>query len=321
MKKLFLSLMLVAGLATCFTSCDGNQNENESTDHSQTFTLGETSYHVDNAISILNIQYQGSDVYNAIILSEGNLIGDEGAEGEGVIIIFKGDITAGSFTLSDASETYPKYFIGEISVDDVVDFANNINPETYQNSGSAYMASTGTLTIEDADTKYIFTTDGIEVNQYDVDANGNPVIVETKTSSIDFEGKTEDFTLATVEPESMLNESPIVTAGLTSFSYAIFNSDYLVFFSEDGKMFGLISYASWQGNIPQGQITVDSAHPLLYLDLNEIDEIDASVLIDNLTTEGTVNIAKEGDMYVVDIVSGDNNLHYKGTLPQFDFFF
>ena len=308
MKKLFLSLMLIAGLATCFTSCDGNQNNNESTDHTQTFTLGEESYHVDNAISILNIQYQGSDVYNTIILSEGSLIGD-GAEGQGVTIIFNGDIETGTYEFSADENVYPKYFVGAVDVENIIEF----NIEDYEDNEDAYMATTGTMTIEIVEGKYIITTDGIEVINYKDNT--------TETSSVDFEGTTQDFRLATVEQESVLNDSPVVTAGLTHISYAVFNSEFLVFFNEAGEMFGLISFTSWNGNIPEGQITVNNNQPLLYLNLNEIDDIDASVLIDNLTTTGTVNIAKEGDMYIVDIQSGENNLHYKGTLPQFDFFF
>ena len=310
MKKLFLSLMLIAGLATCFTSCDNNQNNNESTDHTQTFTLGEESYHVDNAISILNIQYHGSDVYNTIILSQGSLIGNSGVDGQGVIIIFKGDIETGTYELSADEETYPKYFVNEIDIEDIVEF----NIENYEQNEEAYMATTGSMTIELVDGKYIITTDGIEVVNYKDNT--------TETSSVDFEGTTQDFTLATVEEESVLNESPVVTAGITHITYEpIIDSDFLVFFNEAGEMFGLISYNSWHGNIPEGQITVDNAHPLLHLNLNEIEEFNASVIIENLTTEGTINIAKDGEMYIVDIQSGENNLHYKGTLPQFDFFF
>ncbi|MBQ2499201.1 MAG: hypothetical protein II523_04215, partial [Bacteroidales bacterium] len=66
MKKVFFSLMLAAALAFGFTSCDKTTTTSDT--HSQTFTLGETSYPVDNVVTIENIQSDGSDVYNAILL-------------------------------------------------------------------------------------------------------------------------------------------------------------------------------------------------------------------------------------------------------------
>ena len=309
MKKLFLSLMLIAGFATGFTSCDDNKTNEENTTHSQTFTLGETSYHVDNAISILNIQYQGSDAYNTIILSEGDMIEEEGGEGHGVIIIFDDDITTGTYEFSDDETSYPKYFIAQVNIEDIVNF----DPANYEDNEDAYMAISGAMTIEEVDGKYVITTDGIEVRNYKDDT--------TETSSVDYEGATHDFTLATVDPESEINGSPIVTAGLTSPSYEAISGNLLAFFSEDGKLFGLISFDSWNGTIPEGTITVDGINPLLYLDFAEIEEVNASVLLSHLLYSGTVNIEKEGDMYIVDIQSGNNTLHYKGTLPYFDFFF
>ena len=59
------------------------------------------------------------------------------------------------------------------------------------------MATAGTMTIEIVEGKYIITTDGIEVINYKDNT--------TETSSIDFEGTTQDFRLATVEQESVLN--------------------------------------------------------------------------------------------------------------------
>ena len=304
--------MLVAGFAISFTSCDDNQNSNnESTTHSQTFTLGEETFDIDNAISVLNIQDEEStDVYNTIILSEGSLTGDSG-EGEGVIILFKGDILAGTYNLSNEEASYPKYFVTEVSFEDIVNF----DIDDFEANGDIFMAYTGALTIEENDGRYVITTDGIEVRNFELE----PTVA---TSSVDYEGGTRVFELATVAEESTLNGSPILTAGRTNYTYQQISAlDLIVFFSEDGKMYGIVSLSSLGTEIPEGVLPLNLTCQLMYIDLTTVEEINEEVIFDSMTTDGTVNIAKEGIYYIVDIVSGDNEMHYKGTIPHFDFIF
>ena len=309
MKKLFLSLMLVAGLAAGFTSCN---QKNESDTHSQTFTLGETSYHVDNAITIQNIQYQGSDVYNTIVLSQGQLIGETGGEGQGVVILFKGDIAAGTYALSADDNAYPKYFVAEVSIEDIVNF----DIENYEDNENSYMAFTGSITIDDANGKYVITTDGIEVNQYEFDENGNPVIVETATSSVDFEGTTIDFVLATVV-EGDLNGEEIVTAGTTNITLMFVDFNVACFITEEGNFIGFESTESFANGLPVGEFT-NSDYPIIMVQAMDIQTVKTA-------SEGTINIARdENNYYTIDITAvidgTEYTMHYVGTMPQFDFF-
>ena len=301
MKKLFLSLMLVAGLAAGFTSCD--KQDNESTDHAQAFTLGETSYHVDNAITIQNIQYEGSDIYNAIVLSTGNMIGETGGEGQGVVMLFKGNITAGTYTMSASENAYPKYFFTEVSIEDIVAF----DPENFEDNGAAYMAIAGAFTLEDNDGKYVITTDGIEVRNC-----GDETIIET--SSVDFEGYTEDFVLATVV-EGNLNGEDIVTAGTTGITVMIMNFNVACFITEEGNFIGFESTDSFASGLPVGEFT-NSQYPIILVEAMDIETLKPA-------SDGTITIAKDDDYYTIDItatINGtDYTMHYVGTMPYVDF--
>ena len=306
MKKLFLALTLVAAIATCFVSCQKNTSESEN--HSQTFTLGETEFNIDNAISILNIQYQGSEVYNTIILSQGRLISQSSGEGQGVVIVFKGDITAGTYTMSADEDTYPKYFITQVGVEDIVNF----DLDNIENNEDAYMAINGTLNIEIVEDKYVITTDSIEVINYKDDSLEN--------SSIDFEGTTDDFVLATVGPGSTLSHEemvePIVTAGKTTISIPfIFTYNVACFITEEGNFIGFRSDNSLNDGLPIGTFT-NSDYPIIYtqgMDITTIKDADA----------GTISISGNEGWYSVNIWAMINDteytLHYNGTVPYFDF--
>ena len=308
MKKLFLALMLVAAVTAGFMSCD--KNTTDSDNHSQTFTLGETEFSIDNAISILNIQYQGSDVYNTIILSHGNMIGETGGEGQGVVIIFKGDITTGTYAMSDEEEAYPKYFIGQVGVEDIVNF----DIENYENNEDAYMAITGAFTLEDVDGKYVITTDGIEVVNY----KDNTL----ETSSVDFEGATDDFVLATVIEGTLNHEGtaePIVTAGTTHINIELLflqiNYDLACFITEEGNFIGFSTEGSFSEGLPVGVFTKDD-YPILFVDAMDISTVKEA-------SEGTISVTKNGEWYTVNINAVIDDvaytLHYYGTVPYFDF--
>ena len=308
MKKLFLALMLVAVVAAGFMGCEKNTSDSEN--HSQTFTLGETEFAIDNAISILNIQYQGSDVYNTIILSHGNMIGETGGEGQGVVILFKGDITTGTYYMSEEEEAYPKYFIGQVGIEDIVNF----DIENYENNEDAYMAITGSFTLEDVDGKYVITTDGIEVINY----KDNTL----EASSVDFEGETNDFVLATVLEGTLNHEEmvePIVTAGTTHINLELLGivliDDYVAcFITEEGNFIGFKSDHSL-ADVPVGTFTNDD-YTIIYAEGMDITNIkDAS--------EGEISITESEGWYTVNIHATINDieytLHYVGTIPNFDF--
>ena len=300
MKKVFFSLMLFAALAFGFTSCDKTTSESDT--HSQTFTLGETSYDINNAITIENIQYDGSQIYNAIVLSNGQIVGN-GGNGQGIVIVFRGDILAGTYTMSydplNPEVSFPKYFFAELDVEDIVNF--NINDLMEQDG--VYVAESGSFTLEVNDNIYTLTTDGIEVtNVKDL------AIVET--SSVDYEGSMLRYTLATVD-EGNINGDNIVTAGATKFTYLMMEMKVVCFITETGNMLGYV----YQGNtIPTG--TFNNASLIYVNGMNINGGLQAG--------QGTINIEKNGDVYTVDItdatIGGENYaMHYVGTLPFFEF--
>ena len=305
MKKVFFSLMLVAALAFCFTSCDKKTAESET--HSQTFTLGETSYPVDNVITIENIQYEGSDVYNAIVLYTGKLIGDTGGEGKGVTIVFKGDINAGTYNLSDNDDYYPKYVFADVSINDIVNF------DIWELADDdAYMATSGSFTLENTDGGYVVTTSGIEVEN-----TLDPSIVET--SSVDYEGASAIYTLATVQ-EGNLNDGDsdanIVTAGTTKYTLMIVETNVACFITDSGDIIGFTSMQSFADGVPVGQYT-NSDYPIIQVNITDLEHFHPA-------TSGSITVAKDGDVYTIEITDAEidgktYNMHYVGTLPYFNF--
>ena len=300
MKKLFLSLMLVASVAAGFTSCKKDTPTSET--HSQTFTLGETSYDIDNVVTIENIQYNGSQIYNAIVLSQGEMIGNSGGEGKGIVIVFRGDITAGTHSLTfnheDPTANFPIYAYAELEVEDVVNF--NIYDLMAQDG--VYAANSGSFTLEISGDNYTITTSNIEVENVKDASN-------VKTSSTDYEGGSAKYVLATVQ-EGDINGVNIVTAGATKFTYIV-EQKVLCFITETAD---LIGYFYQGGSIPTG--TINNATLVYASGMNVNNGIQVG--------QGSITIEKNEDVYTVDIPSVTINgtqytLHYVGTMPSFDF--
>jgi hypothetical protein len=298
--------MLVAALALGFTSCDKKTTESET--HSQTFTLGGTSYPVDNVVTIENIQYNGSDVYNAIVLYTGKLIGDTGGECKGVTIIFKGNINAGTYNLSTDDNYYPKYVFADVSINNIINF----NIFELLDNDNAYLATSGSFTLENTGDGYTVTTSGIEVeNTWD------PSIVET--SSVDYEGASTTYRLATVQ-EGTLNDGDtdanVVTAGTTKYTLMIVETNVAGFITDSGDMIGFTSVTqSFADGVPVGQYT-NSTFPIIQVNITDIEH-------PKFATSGSISVAKDGDVYTIDItdaaINGKTyNMHYVGTLPYFN---
>lgn len=305
MKKVFFSLMLAAALALGFTSCDKKTTESET--HSQTFTLGGTSYPVDNVVTIENIQSDGSDVYNAILLYTGKLIGDTGGECKGVTIIFKGDIIDGTYNLSGNDNYFPKYVFADVSINDIINF------DIWELADDdAYIATSGSFTLENTGDGYTVTTSSVEVeNTWD------PSIVET--SSVDYEGASATYRLATVQ-EGTLNDGEsdanIVTAGTTKYTLMIVETNVACFITDSGDMIGFTSaQQSFTDGVPVGQYT-NSTFPIIQVNITDIEH-------PKFATSGSISVAKDGDVYTIDItdaaINGKTyNMHYVGTLPFFN---
>lgn len=304
MKKVFFSLMLAAALAFGFTSCDKTTTTSDT--HSQTFTLGETSYPVDNVVTIENIQSDGSDVYNAILLYTGKLIGDTGGECKGVTIIFKGDIIDGTYNLSGDDNYFPKYVFADVSINNIINF------DIWELADdNAYIATSGSFTLENTDDGYVVTTSSIEVeNTWD------PSIVET--SSVDYEGASATYRLATVQ-EGTLNDGEadvnVVTAGTTKYTLMIVETNVACFITDSGDMIGFTSMQSLADGVPEGQYT-NSDYPIIQVNIMDLEHFHPA-------TSGSISVAKDGDVYTIDItdaaINGKTyNMHYVGTLPYFN---
>lgn len=304
MKKVFFSLMLAATLAFGFTSCDKTTTTSDT--HSQTFTLGETSYPVDNVVTIENIQSDGSDVYNAILLYTGKLIGDTGGECKGVTIIFKGDIIDGTYNLSGDDNYFPKYVFADVSINNIINF------DIWELADdNAYIATSGSFTLENTDDGYVVTTSSIEVeNTWD------PSIVET--SSVDYEGASATYRLATVQ-EGTLNDGEadanVVTAGTTKYTLMIVETNVACFITDSGDMIGFTSMQSFADGVPEGQYT-NSDYPIIQVNIMDLEHFHPA-------TSGSISVAKDGDVYTIDItdaaINGKTyNMHYVGTLPYFN---
>ncbi len=304
MKKLFLSLMLVAAVAAGFVGCKKNASESET--HTQTFALGETSYDIEHAITIENIQYQGSQIYNAIVVYTGKLVGQSGGEGKGVAILFKGDISAGTHSLSANDEDYPKYIFADLSVTDIVNF----DITQLLDNDEAYIATSGSLTLAISDGTYTITTSGIEVENAS-DPNN------TETSSVDYEGSVARYILATVD-EGTINDDNIVTAGSTSLDLLFGKTEIVAFISDKADMIGFTSSTPFTDGIPTGEFTYHD-YPIIYMQGMNLNAFKSA-------KSGNITISKDGEKYTIDItdvefngVEGVFTLHYIGTMPIFDF--
>lgn len=302
MKKVFFSLMLIAALVFGFTSCEKKTSESDT--HSQTFTLGETTYDINNVITIENLKYEGNDVYNAIVLSQSQSNGSTSGEGKGIVIIFKGNINSGTYTFTGNEDSYPQYVFADITIEDIVTFdISNLDDQ------EGYYAISGSLTLAiDSDT-YTITTDGIEVEYLK-----DPAIVET--SSVDYEGGVTKYTLAEVV-EGNFNEDNIVTAGTTKYNIMFIETQIVAFITEEGDMVGFTSTTPFTNGIPTGEFT-NNDYPIILIEDMDINSM-------KFASSGNIVISKEGDYYTIDItnvnfngLTGTSTLHYVGTMPYFD---
>ena len=96
MKKVFLSLMLLCGLALISTSCNKNNNSNVTPEvQAGAMTVGNNT---DNIVTAKAVKYGQK---NAIVLASKEMTA---AKNEGIAIIFNGEITPGTYTMGDNSK-------------------------------------------------------------------------------------------------------------------------------------------------------------------------------------------------------------------------
>ena len=307
MKKLFLTFMLVAAVATSFLGC--RKTTNDSDTHTQKYTLGATSYDIKNAVTIENI-HGSVNTYNAIVLSQSEYVGDYGSNGKAAVIVFQGGFTSGTHNLvydpEHPTDHFPMYLIAELEVDNIVNFCI----DSLLNQADVYVADAGSFTLEMDQNTFTVTTTGIQVKK----AND---LTQTTTSSVDFEDNMLRYVLATVE-EGNFNGTSIATAGTTKLN--IFSTPYYVvaFITTNGDLIGFISETSFDNGIPVGTYS-SSDNSIIY-----VQGMSLSTL--KFASSGSISVARNGDTYTINMtglsiegISGTPTMHYVGTMPNFDF--
>jgi len=157
-----LIIMVVAMVATCFMCCERTTIDSDT--HTQKFTIGSDTYDIKNAFTIESIKDSGM-VYNAIVLSQSEDVGSSGSRTKGVIIVFRGDITPGSYNLfydpQEPSANFPMYLVTELNMDNVVNFSL----ENLMNQSEVYIADNGSFTLSINQDKYTVTATNIQVKK------------------------------------------------------------------------------------------------------------------------------------------------------------
>ena len=307
MKKLFLTFVLVAAVATSFVSCKKTTTDSDT--HTQKFTLGTTSFDINNALTIESIQDSGL-IYNAIVLSQGEYVGVLGSKAKGAIIVFRGDFTPGThnivFDPQQPLAHFPMYLIAEHEVDNIINFSL----DSLMNQSDVYVADNGSFTLEMDQDQFTVTTSNIEVKNV-------KDLTQVSTSSVDFEGNMLRYVLSTVE-EGDFNGTNLVTAGRTKLE--IFSTPYSVaaFITANGDLIGFISETSFDNGIPEGTYSSND-NSIIYVQGMSLKTL-------KFATSGEASITRNGDTYTVDMtglaidgISGTPTMHYVGTMPNFDF--
>ena len=308
MKRLILTFMLVAAVATSFMSCDRTTTDSDT--HTQKFTLGTASYDIKNAVTIENIKDSVGQIYNAIMLSQTESVGYLGSQTKCVIIVFKGNFTPGTHNLAfdpeHPTDHFPMYLVAENSVDNIVNFSLN----NLLNQADVYAASNGSFTLTMNQNKFTVTTTNIGVKNVK-----SPT--DAMSSSVDFEDNMLRYILSTVV-EGNFNGTNIVTAGRTVLNILSSPTNVAAFITENGDLIGFLSSTSFENGIPVG-VYLSNDYPIIYL-----QDMNLSTL--KSASSGEISVARNGDIYAINMtnlafndIPGTPTLHYVGTMPKFDF--
>jgi len=307
MKKLFLTIMLVAAVATSFMGCKKTTTDSDT--HAQKFTLGTTEFDINNAIAIERIQDSGL-IYNAIVLAQGEYVGSLGSRVKGAVIVFRGDFTPGTYNLVFDPEQplahFPMYIIAEHEQENIINFSL----QNLMNQADVYVADNGSFTLAMYQDQFTVTATDIQVKKVQD-------LTQTTTSSVDYEGDMLRYVLSTVE-EGDFNGTNLVTAGRTKLN--IFSTPYHVaaFITANGDLIGFISATSFDDGIPEGTYSSDD-NSIIYVQGMSLQTL-------KFASSGEATVARNGDTYTIDMtglaidgLSGTPTMHYVGTMPNFDF--
>ena len=244
MRKVFLSLMLLCGLAMISTSCkDNNSNNNNVTPEVQAgaMTVGNNT---DNIVTAKTIKYGQK---NAIVLASKEMTA---ADNEGIAIIFNGNIVPGTYTMGNNTKDpvptvvgFHEFNLGELP------FIMGADTLFY---GDTYYWMNGLLSVTESNGIYtVVLSQSMGTN-----ANG-----QTMQLALNFSGTLPPYTFDVNNKFKIKNiESPIGLAGITALnglSSLGLDVKSMLFMSSDRKRFFIVSYLG-------GQV-VDGEYNLGYL--------------------------------------------------------
>ena len=233
MRKVFLSLMLLCGLAMISTSCkDNNSNNNNVTPEVQAgaMTVGNNT---DNIVTAKTIKYGQK---NAIVLASKEMTA---ADNEGIAIIFNGNIVPGTYTMGNNTKDpvptvvgFHEFNLGELP------FIMGADTLFY---GDTYYWMNGLLSVTENNGTYtVVLSQSMGTN-----ANG-----QTMQLALNFSGTLPPYTFDANNKFKIKNiESPIGLAGITALnglSSLGLDVKSMLFMSSDRKRFFIVSYLGGQ---------------------------------------------------------------------------
>lgn len=234
MRKVFLSLMLLCGLAMISTSCKDNNNSNNNnvTPEVQAgaMTVGNNT---DNIVTAKTIKYGQK---NAIVLASKEMTA---ANNEGIAIIFNGNIVPGTYTMGNNTKDpvptvvgFHEFNLGELP------FIMGADTLFY---GDTYYWMNGLLSVTENNGTYtVVLSQSMGTN-----ANG-----QTMQLALNFSGTLPPYTFDANNKFKIKNtESPIGLAGITALnglSSLGLDVKSMLFMSSDRKRFFIVSYLGGQ---------------------------------------------------------------------------
>ena len=232
MKKAFLSLMLLCGLALFTTSCNKDTGNGNVTPEVQSGEMI-VSTNTTNIVTAKAVKYGQK---SAIVLASKEMTA---ADNEGIAIIFNGNITAGTYTMGNNTKDpiptvvgFHDFNLGELP------FIMGADTSLY---GDTYYWMNGLLSVTENDGTYtVVLSQSIGVNN-----NG-----ETAQLALNFHGTLPPYTFDANNKFKIKNiESPIGLAGITSLnglSSLGLDVKSMLFMSADRKRFFIVSYGGGQ---------------------------------------------------------------------------
>ena len=231
MKKVFLSLMLLCGLALISTSCNKDNNSNVTPEvQAGAMTVGNNT---DNIVTAKAVKYGQK---NAIVLASKEMTA---ADNEGIAIIFNGNITPGTYTMGENTKDpvptvvgFHEFNLGELP------FIMGADTLFY---GDTYYWTNGVLSVTEENGTYTV------ILAQSMGSNNNGQTIQL---ALNFSGTLPPYQFDVENKFKIKNiESPIGLAGITALnglSSLGLDIKSMLFMSADRKRFFIVSYGGGQ---------------------------------------------------------------------------